>query len=145
VTQYSFGQDENGRPVVWAAGKAGWYEINPSARYQTYFDDMIESIDLFYFICDQHQKLPLRRRKRGFQIDRFLTEYQRHTDYRIDDNDEAMEALHKHHKFLLKQMYEEREGINWSETHLWKHLTPTYPEEVEMLSNSKVTEAAQPG
>jgi hypothetical protein len=105
---------------------------------------MIEAIDLFYFICDQHQKLPLRRRKRGFQIDPFLTEYQRHTDYRIDDNDEAMEALHKHHKFLLKQMYEEREGIDWSETHLWKHLAPTYPEEVEMLANSKFTEVEQP-
>jgi hypothetical protein len=105
---------------------------------------MIEAIDLFYFICDQHQKLPLRRQKRGFQIDPFLTEYQRHTDYRIDDNDEAMEALHKHHKFLLKQMYEEREGIDWSETHLWKHLAPTYPEEVEMLTNSKITEAELP-
>lgn len=144
VTQYSFGQDENGKPVVWAAGKAGWYEIIPSARYQSYFDDMVEAIDLFYFICDQHQKLPPRRRKRGFQIDPFLTEYQRHTNYRVDDNDEAMEALHKHHRFLLKQMYEEREGINWSETHLWKHLAPTYPKELEMLANSKVAEADQP-
>jgi hypothetical protein len=144
VTQYSFGQDENGKPVVWAAGKAGWYEIIPSARYQSYFDDMVEAIDLFYFICDQHQKLPRRRRKRGFQIDPFLTEYQRHTNYRVDDNDEAMEALHTHHRFLLKQMYEKREDINWSETHLWKHLAPTYPEEVEMLANSKVAEADQP-
>ena len=105
---------------------------------------MVEAIDLLYFICDQHQKLPQRRRKRGFQIDPFLTEYQRHTNYRIDDNDEAMEALHKHHKFLLKQMYQEREGIDWSETHLWKHLAPTYPEEVEMLANSKVTQVDQP-
>ena len=143
VTQYSFGQDENGKPVVWAAGKAGWYEIIPAARYQTYFDDTIEAIDLFYFICDQHQKLPLRRRRRGFQIDPFLTEYQRHTDYRIDDNDEAMEALHKHHKFLLKQMYEEKEGIDWSETHLWKHLAPTYPEAVEMLASKKISEVEQ--
>ena len=143
MTQYSFGQDENGKPVVWAAGKAGWYEIIPSARYQTYFDDTIEAIDLFYFICDQQQKMPLRRRKRGFQIDPFLTEYQRHTNYRIDDNDEAMEALHKHHKFLLKQMYEQREGIDWSETHLWKHLAPTYPEEVEMLASKKNGEVDQ--
>ena len=138
VTQYSFGQDENGKPVVWAAGKAGWYEIIPSVRYQAYFDDTIEAIDLFYFICDQYQKLPLRRQKRGFQIDPFLAEYQRHTNYRIDDNDEAMEALHKHHKFLLKQMYEGREGIDWSQTHLWKHLAPTYPDEVEMLAKNRM-------
>ena len=123
---------------MWAAGRAGWYEISPSVRYQSYFDDIIEAIDLFYFIVDQHQKLPQRRRRRGFQIDPFLTEYQRHTNYRIDDNDEAMEALHKHHKFLLKQMYEEREGIDWSETHLWKHLAPTYLDEVQMLASTKL-------
>ncbi len=126
---------------MWAAGKAGWYEINPSVRYQSYFDDIIEAIDLFYFIVDQHQKLPQRRRRRGFQIDPFLTEYQRHTNYRIDDNDEAMEALHKHHKFLLKQMFEEREGIDWGETHLWKHLAPTYLDEVQMLASTKLNDS----
>ena len=139
VTNYSFGQnEEDTRPVVWAAGKAGWYEIASSARYQSHFDDTIEAIDLFYFLVDQHQKLPKFRQKRGFKVDSFLSAYQKHTDYRIDDNDDAMEALHKHHRFLLKQMYEEREGIDWSETHLWKHLAPTYSDEVEMLAKPKM-------
>ena len=138
VTNYSFGQnEEDGKPVVWAAGKAGWYEITPSVRYQSHFDDTIEAIDLFYFLVDQHQKLPKFRQKRGFKVDSFLSAYQKHTDYRIDDNDDAMEELHKHHRFLLKQMYEEREGIDWSETHLWKHLAPTYSDEVELLAKSK--------
>lgn len=69
-------------------------------------------------------------------VDPFLTEYQKHTDYRIDDDDEAMETIHKHHKFLLKQMIEEREGIDWSQTHLWRHLLETYAEEVETLRAS---------
>jgi hypothetical protein len=133
VTNYSFGQDDNGKPVVWAAGKAGWYEITPSDRYMTHYNDTIEAIDLFYFMVDQHQNLPPKRQRLGFMIDPFLTEYQKHTDYRIDDDDEAMETIHKHHKFLLKQMIEERESIDWSQTHLWKHLAEVYSDEVETL------------
>jgi hypothetical protein len=55
-----------------AAGKAGWYEIIPSARYQSYFDDMVEAIDLFYFICDRVGSfLPLER-VRLLRLDKLL-------------------------------------------------------------------------
>ena len=131
VTNYSFGQDDAGKPVIWAAGKSGWYEISSSDRYQQHYNDTIEAIDLFYFMVDQHQKLSPKRQRLGFQIDPFLTAYQKHTDYRIDDDDEAMEMIHKHHKFILRQMLEEREGIDWSQTHLWRHLTEVYSEELE--------------
>ena len=119
--------------MIWAAGKAGWYEISPSDRYLPHYNDTIEAIDLFYFMVDQHQKLPKKRQRQGFTVDPFLTEYQKHTGYRINDDDEAMETIHKHHRFLLKQMIEEREGVDWSQTHLWKHLAETYAEEVETL------------
>lgn len=82
-------------------------------------------------MVDQHQKLPKTRQRFGFRIDPFLKDYQKHTGYRIDDDDEAMETIHKHHRFLLKQMIEEREGVNWSQTYLWKHLAETYADEVE--------------
>lgn len=143
VTNYSFGQDDNGKPVIWAAGKAGWYEIFPSDRYLSHYNDTIEVIDLFYFMVDQHRKLPRKRQRFGFMIDPFLTQYQKHTDYRIDDDDEAMETIHKHHRFLLKQMIEEREGIDWSQTHLWKHLAETYSDELEELKAS-LTRHTQP-
>lgn len=132
-TNYSFGQDANGKPVIWAEGKAGWYEINPSDRYLSHYNDTVEAIELFYFMADQHRKVPRKQRRFGFMIDPFLTEYQNHTGYRINDDDEAMETIHKHHRFLLKQMIEEREGIDWSQTHLWRHLSETYADElVEM-------------
>ncbi|KAK5199878.1 hypothetical protein LTR92_000419 [Exophiala xenobiotica] len=134
VTNYSFGQHDDGKPCIWAAGKAGWYEIiSPSDRYLSHYDDTVEAIDLFYFMVDQHQKLPKTRQRFGFRIDPFLTDYQKHTGYRIDDDDEAMETIHKHHRFLLRNMIEEREGINWSQTYLWKHLAETYSEELEEL------------
>ena len=138
VTNYSFGQDDNGKPVVWAAGKAGWYEINPADRYLSHYNDTIEAIDMFYFMVDQQHALPRKKQRLGFMIDPFLTEYQKHTGFRIDDDDEAMETIHKHHKFLLKQMVEEREGIDWSHTYLWKHLAETYAEEVETLRTGVV-------
>ncbi len=133
VTNYSFGQDDNGKPAIWAAGKAGWYEISPSDRYLSHYNDTVEAIDLFYFMVDQHQKLARKQQRFGFKIDPFLTDYQKHTDYRIDDDDEAMETIHKHHRFLLRQMIEEREGIDWAQSYLWKHLTETYADELEEL------------
>lgn len=140
VTNYSFGLDDAGTPQIWAAGKAGWYEISPSAKYLQQYNDTVEAIDLFYFMVDQHSKLPKKSQRFGFAVDPFLTEYQKHTGYRINDDDEAMETVHKHHKFLLKQMIEEREGIDWSRTYLWKHLNETYAEEIEQL---KITLAQQ--
>lgn len=143
VTNYSFGQDDNGKPVIWAAGKAGWYEISPSDRYLSYYNDTVEAIDLFYFMVDKQQKLPRKRQRFGFMIDPFLTDYQKHTGYRLDDDDEAMETIHKHHRFLLRQMIEEREGIDWSQTYLFKHLAETYADEVEELK-ARLARATQP-
>ena len=91
-------------------------------------------------MVDQHQQLPKKRQRFGFAVDPFLAEYQKHTGYRINDDDDAMETIHKHHKFLLKQMIEEREGINWAQSYLWKHLLETYAEEIEQL---KITLAQQ--
>lgn len=141
VTRYSFGHDDNGKPIIWAAGKAGWFEIFPSDRYLSHYNDTMEAIDLLYFAVDQHNKVPRKRQQHGFMIDPFLTQYQKHTGYRIDDDDEAMETIHKHHRFLLKQMIEEREGIDWSQTHLFKHLAETYADEVEALKAALVTPA----
>lgn len=133
VTNYSFGQNDDGKPVIWAAGKAGWYEITPADRYLSHYNDTAEAIDMFYFMVDQYQKLSPKRKRLGFLVDPFLRNYQKHTDYRIDDDDEAVEILHKHHKFLLKQMIEEREDIDWSQTHLWKFFVESYGEEIEEM------------
>lgn len=141
VTNYSFGQNDDGKPVIWAAGKAGWYEIGPSDRYLSHYNDTTEAIDMFYFMVDQYSKLGPKRKRLGFLIDPFLKEYQKHTDYRVDDDDEAMEILHKHHKFLLKQMIEERENIDWSQTHLWKHLAATYADEIQNIQQQIASQA----
>jgi hypothetical protein len=116
--------------VVWAAGKAGWFEIVPSTRYAPVYDDVVKAIDLIYFLSDAHQTFATRRPIRGAKIDELLALYQQHTDYQVDDNAEAEAVIEKHHSFLIRQMLEGWEGINWARTHLWSYFSRLYPDEV---------------
>lgn len=129
-TQYAFGQDPSGKSVIWAAGKAGWFAIIPSARYAPVYDDIVKAIDLIYFLSDAHQTFALRRPVRGAKVEELLALYQQHTDYRVDDDAEAEAVLEKHHSFLIRQMLEGWEGINWARTHLWTYFSRLYPDEV---------------
>lgn len=39
---------------IWAAGKAGWYEIQPAPEYEATYNDMKEGINIFYTLEDMH-------------------------------------------------------------------------------------------
>lgn len=56
VTRYSYAQMTDGTYVVWALGKAGWFEIQPAAHYQTIYDDMIQAVQVLYFVIDIYSK-----------------------------------------------------------------------------------------
>jgi hypothetical protein len=73
---------------------------------------------------------------RGAKVDELLALYQQHTDYRVDDNVEAEAVLEKHHAFLIRQMLEGWEGINWARTHLWSYFSRLYPDEVVHASEA---------
>jgi hypothetical protein len=61
ITHYAYGQHSDGEVGVWIAGRAGWFSISPARGYRPMFNDVVEAIDLLYFLADRHQK---RRRKR---------------------------------------------------------------------------------
>lgn len=136
-TQYAFGQDLFGRSVIWAAGKAGWFEIVPSTRYAPVYEDIVEAVDFIYFLSDAHQSFGSRRPVRGAKVEELLALYQQHTDYRVEDNAEAEAVLEKHHSFLIRQMLESWEGINWARTHIWSYFTRLYPDEVAQVSSAE--------
>jgi hypothetical protein len=136
-TQYAFGQDPSGKSQIWAAGKAGWFEIIPSTRYTPLYDEIVKAIDLVYFLSDAHQKFASRRPVRGAKVEELLVLYQQHTDYRVDDNAEVEAVLEKHHTFLIRQMLEGWEGINWARTHLWSYFSRLYPDEVAQDSTAE--------
>ena len=61
VTRFSYGELRNGSYVVWAQGKAGWFEFQPAAHYKAVFDGMIRAVEILYFVTDIYHE----PRKRG--------------------------------------------------------------------------------
>lgn len=62
VAHYAYGQHDDGEVGIWVAGRAGWFSISPARGYRPIFNDMVEAIDLLYFLTDRHQKRRTRRR-----------------------------------------------------------------------------------
>jgi hypothetical protein len=52
VTRFSYGEMTDGAYVIWAQGKAGWFEIRPTAHYKPIYDDMVRAVELLYFVTD---------------------------------------------------------------------------------------------
>lgn len=42
----------DGAHVIWAQGQAGWFEIQPTATYKNIHGDMVQAVELLYFITD---------------------------------------------------------------------------------------------
>lgn len=63
VTHYAYGQHNDGEVGFWVAGKAGWFSISPAKGYKAIFNDVVEAIDLLYFLADRHQSKRTRKRR----------------------------------------------------------------------------------
>lgn len=61
VTRFSYGEMTDGEFVIWAQGKAGWFEIRPATHYKSIYADMIQAVELLYFVTDIYSE----PRKRG--------------------------------------------------------------------------------
>ncbi|KAF2646356.1 hypothetical protein P280DRAFT_440325 [Massarina eburnea CBS 473.64] len=61
VTRFSYGQMTDGELVIWALGEAGWFEIQPRRDYKAIYQDMVEAVELLYFVADIYNE----PRKRG--------------------------------------------------------------------------------
>ncbi|EEQ32302.1 conserved hypothetical protein [Microsporum canis CBS 113480] len=55
VTHYAYGQDGDGGVGIWAASDAGWFSISPAKGYKPMFNEVVEAVDLLYFLVDQNQ------------------------------------------------------------------------------------------
>jgi hypothetical protein len=52
VTRYSYGQTEDGDIIIWALGQAGWFELRPARAYKEFFQDMVQAVEILYFMSD---------------------------------------------------------------------------------------------
>ncbi|KAI0977052.1 hypothetical protein F4678DRAFT_411638 [Xylaria arbuscula] len=124
-------------PVVWASGKAGWFEIVPSPCYQRICDEMFQAVRLHYSLLDQYEealeKLQKSRKKKratmadvSIEIDELLFQYA----LRAGDGltlPEAYELLDKHSIFLLSHFPKD--------TSIYNHLANGHPVTRQNLVN----------
>lgn len=59
-------------PVVWAAGKAGWFEINPAPEYEATYETVCEGITLYYELMlayiDARDRVSKGKRSKALQM-----------------------------------------------------------------------------
>ncbi|KAI0427340.1 hypothetical protein F5Y09DRAFT_316642 [Xylaria sp. FL1042] len=103
--------DSLSAPVVWASGKAGWFEIVPAPCYQRICDEMFQAVRLHYSLLDQYEealeKLQKSRKKKkvtmadvSIELEELLFQYA----LRAGDGltlPEAYKLLKQHCVFLL--------------------------------------------
>ncbi|KAF4238821.1 hypothetical protein CNMCM6805_006197 [Aspergillus fumigatiaffinis] len=136
VTHYAYGQHSDGEVGVWIAGRAGWFSISPARGYRPMFNDVVEAIDLLYFLTDRHQPKGRRRKNWNPSVEYLCEEYVNHTHGICEDADDSAEVFYKHHNFLLSRMLKGEEEVEWTKTQLFEHLCEKFPEDYEEIKSS---------
>ncbi|KAM5430008.1 hypothetical protein McanMca71_006396 [Microsporum canis] len=129
VTHYAYGQDGDGGVGIWAASDAGWFSISPAKGYKPMFNEVVEAVDLLYFLVDQNQPKKRKGKKWKPTWEFLLDEYTRHTHGACEDAEESLEVFHKHHEFLIRQMIQGKEDIDWPSTLVYAHLREEFPDQ----------------
>ena len=128
VRTLAYGQFSDGSVALWAAGKAGWYTIKPSRAYRPVYDDMIEAVNLLYFIADAYREPRTRRKgKKATPLPDYTTEelfekYARHAVGSLADAARAADKMYKHREFLMASMIVGKENVAWGRNPLYTHL-----------------------
>lgn len=126
VTHYAYGQHNDGEVGIWVAGRAGWFSISPAKGYRPMFSEIVEAIDLLYFLADRHQQKRRKRKDWNPSLDYLCEEYVAYTHGICEDADDSLEVFHKHHGFLLSRMIRGEEGVRWTKTNFFAHLCETF-------------------
>jgi hypothetical protein len=133
VRMFSYGQLTDGRTCVWAAGRAGWYTVNPSRKYRKIHDQMCEAVEVLYFIADayRHERTEGRGKNKrtlpDYTIQELFAKYA--SDQLTSDNaSDGEDIIYKHKNFLITSMLEGKEGLAWRKYPLYKHLHKRFPD-----------------
>lgn len=138
VRQYAYGQYEDGRVELWAAGTAAWYSIRPSRAYKAIFERTIEAVEVLYFCVDiiggKGTKSRKGKAKGNITTENLLTRY---ATLKGATQHAAEAAFDRHSRFLLGCMLSGKENIDWMKTDLWEWMIDRYPETYQELNESK--------
>jgi hypothetical protein len=54
--RYSYGEMTDGEYVLWAQGKAGWFELRPAPAYKRLYEEASRAVEILFFISDIHHQ-----------------------------------------------------------------------------------------
>ncbi|KAL9101152.1 MAG: hypothetical protein Q9163_003554 [Psora crenata] len=136
VTMYAFAEFEGGGHGFWAAGQAGWFEIEGALpSYRPIYDEMGIAASMLYFLADRVRH----SRKANFAKSQFNAHIKRlFRDYlaigrdptRFTDTEDVREGFHDHREFLITSMLEGQERLNWTDTPMLTYFKLHFPDDV---------------
>ncbi|CAM1508319.1 Fc.00g051670.m01.CDS01 [Cosmosporella sp. VM-42] len=129
--RFSIGEsDSEGLPLVWAEGKAGWYELNPTPAYQRIYNKMCEANTLYYRILDIYRAMEPRKAKKNKRPDlqkELSTLFHQYSAMMGDGStlDEIFARCREHVAFLKSHCFamQASDDFNWESTPFYKWLT----------------------
>ncbi|CAF9943401.1 MAG: hypothetical protein ALECFALPRED_000294 [Alectoria fallacina] len=136
VTTYAFAEYEDGSYGFWAAGKAGWFEIqSPAASFEQTYSLMNEAASMFYMLADKLRRAIKKRPKlNAKELDKYTRVLYKEylalgKSLRLSDVDDVREAFHEHRGFLITSMLECQEGLDWAQTPMLNYYESKFPDE----------------
>ncbi|KAF2196266.1 hypothetical protein GQ43DRAFT_445286 [Delitschia confertaspora ATCC 74209] len=114
VTRFSYGQTTDGGTVLWALGKAGWFELRPSPAYKEIFEEMEEAVQALYFVTDIYAESKLKGN--GPAAELIFQEYAEDKRFPCSTLAQARAIFHKHRQFLMVSMLNKAQGMRWGNT-----------------------------
>ncbi|KAF7678432.1 hypothetical protein GT037_003813 [Alternaria burnsii] len=85
VTRFSYGEMTDGAYVIWAQGNAGWFEIRPAAQYSQIYNEMVQAVELLYFVTDIYSES--RKKSSGPSAELVFQEYAEDERFPCSDKD----------------------------------------------------------
>ncbi|KAJ4302267.1 hypothetical protein N0V88_002404 [Collariella sp. IMI 366227] len=138
-TQYSVG---DGPIALWVSGAAGWYELQPSVKYQPMYDQILEAMTLYYSAlevyaghAEEHARKKKGSRPPQPDLDEVFFSYAVRTGDGILRH-EVESLCHKWANFLIPHFPKENE-LDWNTTRFAKWLRGEHPDILKKVSDAQ--------
>ena len=135
VRSFAYGVYEDGSVEIWATGQAGWFVINPAKRYQRIYNEMVEGVNVLFFIADAYKTVRKSGKGRNATVLPDFSPKEIFEKYAEEEMEGkvgaavAAERMYKHRDFLISSMVSGKEGLVWGSNPLYKHLYKKFPED----------------
>ena len=136
VRSFAYGAYSDGSVELWAAGRAGWFVIRPSRTYRPIYNEMLEAVNLLFFIADAYREPRKSGKGRNavilpdYSVQELLEKYAIEVMGVEKGAPEAAQRMYKHRDFLLSSMLAGKEGLAWSRIPLYLHLSRKFPDDL---------------